>query len=117
MPSTVKIKSLPHSLLSKNRNTYQLKGPVRGLVPDVEYLDIRLKKGSALSPQSKKGYTSFCHLIKGTGEFDDTKLEEANLTLFTEPGSIAIKGTSDIHYILLPASSSMNLLPGAAQSS
>jgi hypothetical protein len=76
-----------------------VKGPVRELVMDVEYLDIRLKKGSALSRQSKKGYTSFCYPIKGTGEFDDTKLEEGNLILFTEPGSISIKATSDIHYI------------------
>jgi redox-sensitive bicupin YhaK (pirin superfamily) len=76
-------------------------GPVQELVIDVEYLDVRLKKGMSLSHAAKKGYTSFCYLIEGTGEFDDTKLEQAQLILFTEAGSIAIKAFEDIHYIFV----------------
>jgi len=76
-------------------------GPVQELVVDIEYLDIRLKKGMALSHAAKKGYTSFCYLIEGTGEFDDTKLEQAHLILFKEAGSIAIKAIEDIHYIFV----------------
>ncbi|MBI4632268.1 MAG: pirin family protein [Deltaproteobacteria bacterium] len=76
-------------------------GPVQELVVDVEYLDVRLKKGMSLSRNAKKGYTSFCYLIEGTGVFDDTKLEQAQLILFTEAGSVAIKAIEDIHYIFV----------------
>ena len=76
-------------------------GPVRELVVDVEYLDIRLKKGNAMTHEAKKGYTSFCYLIEGTGEFDIAKLEKAHLMLFTEAGNIAVKAIEDIHYIFV----------------
>lgn len=76
-------------------------GPVQELVVDIEYLDVRLKKGMVLSHAAKNGYTNFCYLIEGTGEFDDTKLEQAQLILFTEAGSIAIKAIEDIHYIFV----------------
>jgi redox-sensitive bicupin YhaK (pirin superfamily) len=78
-----------------------VKGPVQELVVDIEYLDVRLKKGTVLSHAAKKGYTSFCYLIEGTGEFDDTKLEKAQLILFTEAGIIAVKATEDTHYIFV----------------
>ncbi len=76
-------------------------GPVRELVVDVEYLDIRLKKGNAMTHEAKKGYSSFCYLIEGTGDFDKAKLEKAHLMLFTEAGNIAVKAIEDIHYIFV----------------
>lgn len=76
-------------------------GPVPELVVDVEYLDVRLKKGKVLAHTAKEGYTSFCYLISGTGEFDDTKLDPAQLILFTEAGVVAVKAIEDIHYIFV----------------
>ena len=76
-------------------------GPVQELVVDIEYLDVRLKKGMSLFHTAKKGYTSFGYLIEGTGEFDDTKLEKTQLILFTEAGRIAIKAIEDIRYIFV----------------
>ncbi len=76
-------------------------GPVRELVVDIVYLDIRLKKRNAMTHEAKKGYTSFCYLIEGTGEFDKAKLEKAHLMLFTEAGNIAVKAIEDIHYIFV----------------
>lgn len=76
-------------------------GPVRELIVDVEYLDIRLRKGMALSHESKEEYTSFCYLIEGTGELDGARLEQAQLILFTEAGSIAVKAITDLHYIFV----------------
>ena len=82
--------------------TYKnVNGPVQELMVDIEYLDVRLKKGMSLSHTAKKGYTSFCYLIEGKGEFDDTKLEQAQLILFTETGSISIKAIDDMHYIFV----------------
>jgi redox-sensitive bicupin YhaK (pirin superfamily) len=54
-----------------------------------------------LSHAAKKGYTSFCYLIEGAGEFDDTKLEQAQLILFTEAGIIAVKAIENIYYIFV----------------
>jgi quercetin 2,3-dioxygenase len=74
-------------------------GPVRDLIVDIEYLDVRLKKNTTLSHGAKKGYASFCFLIEGTGEFDGTKLEKEQLVLFTEAGGIAVKAIDNIHYL------------------
>jgi quercetin 2,3-dioxygenase len=76
-------------------------GPVPELVVDIAYLDVRLKKGMSLSHVAKEGYTSFCYLISGKGEFDDTKLEPAQLILFTEAGKLAVQAIEDIHYIFV----------------
>jgi redox-sensitive bicupin YhaK (pirin superfamily) len=76
-------------------------GPVQELVVDVEYLDVRLKKGMSLSHEAKKGYTSFCYHIEGTGQFGDTELKKAQLILFTEAGNVAVKALDDIHYIFV----------------
>jgi hypothetical protein len=76
-------------------------GPVRELVVDVEYLDVRLEKGMSLSHEAKKGYTSFCYLIDGTGVIDEEKLEKAQLILFTEAGSIAVESIEPVHYIFV----------------
>jgi hypothetical protein len=76
-------------------------GPVRELVVDVEYLDVRLEKGMSLSHEAKKGYTSFCYLIDGTGVIDEEKLEKAQLMLFTEAGSIAVESIEPVHYIFV----------------
>ena len=78
-----------------------VEGPVRELIVDVKYLDVRLKKGALLSHEAQKGYTSFCYLISGKGEFDDAKLEQAQLILFTEAGNIAVKAIEDMHYIFV----------------
>ena len=76
-------------------------GPVQELVVDVEYLDVRLKKGTAFTHEAKKGYASFCYLIDGTGAFDGTTMEKGHLILFAEAGTIAVKAIEDIHYIFV----------------
>ncbi len=76
-------------------------GPVQELIVDVEYLDVRLKKGTTLSHAAKKGYASFCYPIEGTGVFDNTQPGQGELVLFTEAGSIPVKAIEDIHYIFV----------------
>jgi quercetin 2,3-dioxygenase len=76
-------------------------GPVQELTVPVEYLDTRLKKGISLYHTAQKEYTSFCYCIAGAGEFDNTKLEKAQLVLFQESGSIAVRAIEDIHYIFV----------------
>jgi len=82
--------------------TYKnVSGPVQELMIDIEYLDVRLKKGVLLSHTLQKGYTSFFYLIEGAGAFDEMKLELEQLVLFTEAGRIVVKVTEDIHYIFV----------------
>ena len=76
-------------------------GPVHELIVDVEYLDVRLKKGKTISHAVKKGYSSFCYIISGVGEFDEAQLGQAQLVLFAEAGNIAVKATEDLHYIFV----------------
>jgi redox-sensitive bicupin YhaK (pirin superfamily) len=98
----VPIVKIPGGEVRVIAGTYEkVTGPVQELVVDIEYLDIRLKKGTVLSHATKNGYTSFCYLIEGTGWFDDTKLDPAQLILFTEAGSMAVKATGDIQYLFV----------------
>jgi len=98
----VPVVKIPEGEVRVIAGTYQnVTGPVQELIVDIEYLDVRLKKGKALSHTAKKGYTSFCYLISGTGQFDDAKMEQAQLILFTEAGNIAVNALEDIHYIFV----------------
>jgi redox-sensitive bicupin YhaK (pirin superfamily) len=82
--------------------TYKnITGPVQELMVDIEYLDVRLMKGMTLSHEAKNGYSSFCYLIEGTGEYDGSKLEQTQLILFSEAGSIAVKAIENIHYLFV----------------
>jgi len=74
---------------------------VKDLVVAVEYLDVRLKKDETLTHTCKKGYTSFCYLIEGLGEFGSSLLDRASLALFTESGKIKVTATEDVHYIFV----------------
>ena len=77
-------------------------GPVKDLVVDVEYLDVRLKKGGVFRHSAKKGYTSFCYLIEGSGDFDGARAEQAQLVLFEGAGNITVKAAEeDVRYIFV----------------
>ena len=102
LEAEVPVVKIPNGEVRVIAGTYKdVTGPVQELVVDVEYLDVRLKKGTGLTHTVKKGFTSFCYLIEGTGEFDAAKLEKAQLVLFTEAGSIGVKAIEDIHYIFV----------------
>lgn len=102
LENEVPVLKIPGGEVRVIAGTYKnVTGPVQELVVDVAYLDVRLKAGTALSHEAKAGYTSFCYLIEGTGEFDETRMGKAQLMLFTEPGSIAVKASEDIHYIFV----------------
>ena len=98
----VPVVTIPGGEVRVIAGTYQdITGPVQELVVDVEYLDVRLKKGTGLIHTAKKRFTSFCYLIEGTGEFDEATMGKAHLVLFTEAGNIAVKAIEDIHYIFV----------------
>jgi len=48
-----------------------VRGPVRDIVIDPEYLDVTVPAGSSFIHQIKKGHTVFAYVIEGKGYFDD----------------------------------------------
>ena len=102
LENEVPIVKIPGGEVRVIAGTYNnVTGPVHELIVDVEYLDVRLKKGKTISHAVKKGYSSFCYIISGTGEFDEAQLRQAQLVLFAEAGNIAVKATEDLHYIFV----------------
>ena len=102
LENEVPIVKIPGGEVRVIAGTYNnVTGPVHELIVDVEYLDVRLKKGKTISHAVKKGYSSFCYIISGTGEFDEAQLRQAQLVLFAEAGNIAVKATEDIHYVFV----------------
>jgi redox-sensitive bicupin YhaK (pirin superfamily) len=51
----------------------KIKGPVRDIVVDPEYLDITIAKGSGFEYNIRRGYKAFAYVIEGSGYFDTDK--------------------------------------------
>ena len=47
-----------------------VRGPVREIVTDPEYLDVSLPAGRSFSHAIKPGYTAFAYVVEGAGLFD-----------------------------------------------
>ncbi len=102
LENEVPVVKLPGGEVRVISGTYKnVAGPVQELVVDVEYLDVRIKKGTVLDHPAKKGYTSFCYIVEGAGEIDGAKIDRARLVLFTEAGSINVRAIEDLHYIFV----------------
>lgn len=80
---------------------HDAKGPVKELIIDVTYLDVRLKEGMSLTHEAAKGCTSFFYLIEGAGEFDGVNLAQGQLILFSEAGGITAKALEAMRYIFV----------------
>ena len=48
-----------------------VKGPVRNIVIDPQYLDVRVPTGAEFAHPVRKGHTVFAYVIDGAGFFDD----------------------------------------------
>jgi hypothetical protein len=76
-------------------------GPVKDLVVDAEYLDVKLKKGGELAHSVKNGYASFCYIIEGAGIFGGENLQKTQLVLFNGAGEIHVKAPEGLRYIFV----------------
>jgi redox-sensitive bicupin YhaK (pirin superfamily) len=74
-------------------------GPVKDLVVDTEYFDVSLGKGASFEHAARAGYTSFCYVVEGKGEFDGQELWPGKLAAFSEAGAIKVKSIDDLRYI------------------
>lgn len=76
------------------------KGPVKDLVVDTEYFDISLAKGTVFTHPVKKGYTTVCYLLEGTGDFSGSNLDRQHLILFKDAANIEVRAKEDLRFML-----------------
>jgi redox-sensitive bicupin YhaK (pirin superfamily) len=90
-----------------------VKGPVRDIIIDPEYLDITIPAGTEFFHPTKKGYTVFIYVIGGTGETgglgEEEKrgqgeyiLENETLVLFDDGDQVFIRADAEpIRFLLV----------------
>jgi redox-sensitive bicupin YhaK (pirin superfamily) len=82
-----------------------LKGPVKDIVIDPEYLDITVEAGTEYLHPTKKGYTAFVYTIGGNGstgpggeageQGSGENIENGTLVLFNDGDQVRIKAGSE----------------------
>jgi redox-sensitive bicupin YhaK (pirin superfamily) len=68
-----------------------VKGPVKEIVADPQFLDITLSPDTTISHPVKEGYTAFAYVISGEGTFDTEegyRISNRDLILFNDGSSI-----------------------------
>jgi redox-sensitive bicupin YhaK (pirin superfamily) len=68
-----------------------VKGPVKDIIADPQFLDITLSPDTTFSHPVKEGYTAFAYVISGEGTFDPEegyRISNRDLILFNDGSSI-----------------------------
>ena len=82
-----------------------IKGPVRDIITNPEYLDVSMPPNSTFSHKIKRGYTVFAYIFKGTGYFDENRdpLKKAEqLILYDDGEEINIESAADgLRFLLI----------------
>nr|WP_319538325.1 pirin family protein [uncultured Methanospirillum sp.] len=80
-----------------------IKGPVREIVADPDYLDVSLEEGRTFLHQVPRGYTVFCYVFAGkvTCGPGETLLENRNLARLSDGDHVQIKATAGPCRLLL----------------
>jgi redox-sensitive bicupin YhaK (pirin superfamily) len=74
-----------------------VRGPVRDIAVDPEYLDVRLAPGAVFEHPVKRGHTSFSYVLQGRGRFDlDSGIVDSeNLVTFRDGDRVRVEGAGD----------------------
>ncbi len=81
-----------------------VRGPVRDIVVEPEYLDVRVSPGSAFEHPVKRGHRAFAYVLDGRGRFDDESgevVESENLVLFRDGDRVRMEATDRLLRFLL----------------
>jgi hypothetical protein len=71
-----------------------VKGPVKDIVADPQYLDVTMGPDTRFSHPVKDGYTALAYVIRGEGTFDPDegyRIGNRDLVLFTDGSSILVR--------------------------
>ncbi len=77
------------------------KGPVVDLNVDVEYFDVLLDKGKTIAFKLKNGYTTFCYLIEGKGDFEGSNVEQGQLILLKDITKLTVRAIENTRFLLV----------------
>jgi len=67
-----------------------VKGPVKDIVVDIEYLDFKIPANALLKHSFKQGFTGFAYIFEGEAVFGDQKIQSGHLILFDKGSEISV---------------------------
>jgi quercetin 2,3-dioxygenase len=80
-------------------------GPVKGIIIDPEYLDVRVPAKAAFKHPTKPGHTIFAYVIGGQGHFDETEkhpIDNGTVCLYTDGDHIAVTTAEEpVRFLLI----------------
>jgi len=88
-----------------------IKGPVRDIIIDPEYLDISIPPDTGYFHPTKKGYTVFVYVIEGTGNtgvHNETSVDNHTLILYDDCDQVSFKTGGESMRFLLVAGKPLN---------
>jgi redox-sensitive bicupin YhaK (pirin superfamily) len=81
------------------------RGPVRDIVVDIEYLDVKMEPGTLFEHSIKKGYRAFAYVIEGSGYFDIEKkknIATEHLVIFKDGDVVEIEANdSELRFLFI----------------
>lgn len=81
------------------------RGPVRDIVVDIEYLDVKMEPGTLFEHSIKKGYRAFAYVIEGSGYFDIEKknnIGKEHLVIFKDGDVVEIEANdSELRFLFI----------------
>lgn len=82
-----------------------VKGPVRDIVIDPQYLDVMLDPGAILSQRVQDEHNVFAYVVEGSGKFDETEQTAAgagNVVLFGKGNEVKVQASdAGVRYLLV----------------
>ncbi|HEX7575978.1 MAG TPA: pirin family protein [Candidatus Methanoperedens sp.] len=82
-----------------------IKGPVKDLVVDTEYLDVTMAPNTEFEHSIRKGYRAFAYVIEGSGYFESGKsrsIANVHLVIFKDGDNVKITtDDKDMRFLLI----------------
>jgi redox-sensitive bicupin YhaK (pirin superfamily) len=76
-------------------------GPIKDLMVEVEYLDVKLAPGRAFEHATGRGWKVFAYVIEGSGNIEDQSLEPQQCALFGDGDSIGVETERGVRFLLV----------------
>jgi quercetin 2,3-dioxygenase len=80
-------------------------GPVKGIIIDPEYLDIKISGKAEFKHPTKSGHTVFAYVIEGQGYFDETEkppIDNGTVCLYNDGDHLAVTtGEASVRFLLI----------------
>lgn len=82
-----------------------VKGPVRDIVTDPQYLDVMLEPGAILSHKTQDEYNVFAYIVEGSAKFAETEQSTTgaeNVVLFGKGNEVKVQaGDAGVRFLLV----------------